>query len=156
FMYSFHFTSRSINVPPASRQLLAKIAATPDAHSNWPYRDHLIASVVSIASLLPLPEWTKRAILAMWIVQPLFLRAAHVAIAHRHRIDTVLVEEIFHFLLDLWVGRDIRGAPTLDDRLCTVMKNHAGSHLCRRLVVGAVQGHGADGVFRGFFCSLVL
>src|SRR6266436_9212121 len=84
-------------------------------------------SFLSATSLLSLPEWTKRAILAAWEVQPLFVRAAHVAFAHRHGCDAVLVKEIFHFLLDLRVGRKVRGDPTLDDRLSTVMKDHAGS-----------------------------
>src|SRR5436190_1367833 len=113
-------------------------------------------SFLSATSLLSLPEWTKRAILAAWEVQPFFMRAAHVAITHRHGLDAVLVKEIFHFLLDLRVGRNARGDPTLDDGLGPVMKDHASSDFCGRLVVWAVEGHGADGVLRRLLLLAVL
>jgi hypothetical protein len=41
-----------------------------------------------------------------------------------------------------------KGHPALDDGLGTVMQDHACSDLGRGLVIGAVHGHGADGVLR--------
>src|SRR5262249_46797581 len=60
----------------------------------------------------------------------------------------VLEEEVLHLLLDLRAGRHVRGHPPPHDRLGTVMQDHASGDLRGRLVVGAVYGHGADGVLR--------
>ena len=77
-----------------------------------------------------------------------FVRAAHVAIAHGHGFNAIFEKEFFHLLLDFWISRNVRSDPAIDDRLGTVMKNYACGDLRGSLVVGAVQRHGADGVFR--------
>src|SRR5262245_16625658 len=78
--------------------------------------------------------------------------AAHVPLAHRHGLDAVLEEEVLHLLLDFRVRRYVRGDPALDDRVGTVMEDHASSNLRGRLVVGpymATVPMGYSGGFRG-------
>src|SRR5258708_26479716 len=89
------FSRRSVNGPPCSR------FRRPTA-------------------LLALPKRTERAVLAVREVLALLVRAAHVALAQRHGLDAVPEEEILHLLLYLRIGRNVRGHPTLDDRLGTV------------------------------------
>src|SRR5262249_11351007 len=93
-------------------------------------------------ALLALPERAEGAVLA------LLVRAAHVPLAQRHGPDAVPEEEVLHLLLHLRAGRHVRGHPPLDDRLGTVMQDHPSGDLRGRPVVGAVHGHGADGVLR--------
>src|SRR5262249_47462587 len=90
------------------------------------------------APLLPFPERTKRAILAVGEVLALLVRAAHVALDHCHGFDAVLEEEVLQLLLHLRVGRHVRGHPPLDDCLGTVMQDDPCGDLGRDLVVGAV------------------
>src|SRR5262249_17044894 len=92
------------------------------------------------------PERTEGAVLPVGKVFALLVRAAHVALRHRHLLDAVLEEEVLQFLLHLRVGHHIRSHPPLHNRLGTVMQDHASSYLGRGLVVGAVHRHGADGV----------
>lgn len=59
---------------------------------------HLFLAIsfnLSCYSLLPLPKRTERTVFAMRKVLALFMRAAHVSVAHRHGFDTVLEEETF-------------------------------------------------------------
>src|SRR5437763_14380889 len=108
----------------------------------------LIGSVLSITSLLSLPKRTKRTVLAQRKVLPLFVRAAHVPVTHRHRLNAVLLEEVLHFLLDLRIRRNSGGDPPFDDRLGFAVQNDARRNLRGSLVVRAVEGHGADRIFR--------
>src|SRR5262245_31584520 len=107
-----------------------------------------IGSILSITPLLPLPERAERAVLAVREVLALLVRAAHVALGHRHLLDPVLEEEVLQLLLHLRVGRHVRGHPALQDRLGTVVQDHACRDLRGRLVVRAVHGDRADGVLR--------
>src|SRR5260370_3491105 len=66
-------------------------------------------SILSIASLFPLPEWTKRAVLSLGKVRALLVRTAHVAVAHRHGLDTVLEEEVLQLLLHFRAENNGRG-----------------------------------------------
>jgi hypothetical protein len=77
---------------------------------------------VRLLPCFPLPEGAERAVLAEGEVRALLVRAAHIALAHGHGLDAVLEKEILYLLLDLWVGRHVRGDPALDDRLGTVME----------------------------------
>src|SRR5262245_59392782 len=105
-----------------------------------------IGSILSITPLLPLPERAEGAVLAVREVLALLMRAAHVALGHRHLLDAVLEEKVLQLLLHLGVGHHVCGHPPLHDRLGTVMQDHARRNLRGRPVVGAVQRHGADGV----------
>src|SRR5262249_19217366 len=106
------------------------------------------ASVLSVPSLFPTPGRAEGAVLAVGEVLALLVRAAQVALGHRHLLDPVPEEEVLQLLLHLRVGRHVRGHPLLQDRLGTVSKDDSGGDLRGRLVVGAVQGHGAEGVRR--------
>ena len=55
-----------------------------------------------------------------------------------------------NFPLHLGIFHDVRANPPLHDRLGTIMEDHASRYLGRRLVIRAVQGHGADGELRRF------
>src|SRR5262249_48439671 len=105
-------------------------------------------SVPSVTPLLSLPERAEGAVLAVGKVFAFLVRAAQVALGHRHLLDPVLEEEVLQLLLYPGVGHHVRGHPPLQDRLGTVSQDHASGDLRGRLVVGAVQGHGADGVLR--------
>src|SRR5262249_60757877 len=83
-----------------------------------------------------LPERAERAVLAVREVLSLLMRAAHVALAHRHGIDAVLEEEVLHLLLDFRIRRCVRCHPALDNRIGAVMQNHASSDLGRGLSSG--------------------
>jgi hypothetical protein len=48
----------------------------------------------------------------------------------------VLEEEVLQLLADFRVGGDVRGHTPLEDRLGTVMQDHARSNLRGRLVIG--------------------
>src|SRR5579864_5531656 len=100
----------------------------------------LLRSIPRPAPLLPFPKRTIRAVLAVGKVLALLVRAAHISVTHRHGFDTVLEEEILHFLLDFRVGGNIRSNPALNDCLGTVMEDHASGNLGRLFVVGTVQG----------------
>src|SRR5579864_705891 len=107
------------------------------------------------APLLALPEWTERAIFAVREILALFMRTAHVALAHHHRLDAVLAEEVLHFLLDFRVSRNVCGDPALNDCLGPVMQDDASGNLRRGLVVRAVKSHSAHGVlWRQFLPAL--
>jgi hypothetical protein len=60
----------------------------------------------------------------------------------------VPAEEVLQLLLHPRVGRHARDHPPLHDRFGTASKDHARRYLRGRLVVGAVQGHRAEGVLR--------
>src|SRR5260370_23563652 len=91
------------------------------------------ALILTTTAMLPFPEWAERAVLAVRKVLTFLVRAAHVALAHRHGLDAVPDEEILHLLLDLRIARNVRGHPPLDDRLGTVMQDHSSSNLGRGL-----------------------
>src|SRR6516162_178363 len=76
-----------------------------------------IVSILPVAALLPLPERAKRAVLAFREVLALLVRAAHVALAHRHLLDAVMEEELLYLLLHLRVRRYVGSDPALQDRL---------------------------------------
>src|SRR4051794_23068565 len=112
---------------------------------NWPWRalgtsvvSSPSVSVLPIAALLPPPERAEGTVLAVREVLPFFVRAAHVALAHRHGLDAVLLEERLNLLLDFRVCRNVRGDPSHDDRLGTVMQDQPWGDLRGRLVVGAI------------------
>src|SRR5262249_52004412 len=62
----------------------------------------------------------QRTVLAKRKILPFLMRAAHIALAHRHLLDAVMEEELLYLLLHLRVRHDICGDPALDDRLGTV------------------------------------
>src|SRR5687767_6187247 len=95
--------------------------------------------------LFPLPERTKWAVLAVRKVLALFVGASHVAVAQCYPLYAVLLEKRLNLPLNLRVGGNVRGDPALDDRLGSLMQDHASSDLCRPFVVGAVQSNGANG-----------
>src|SRR5262245_45983831 len=74
-------------------------------------------SLPPVAALLALPERAERAILACREIFPLLVRAAHVALAHRHRPDAVLLEELLKFLPHLGAGGHVGPDPPLQGRL---------------------------------------
>src|ERR1043165_4778439 len=107
-------------------------------------------SLLPIASLFPLPERTKRTISSLRKVQSFFVRATHVAITHRHRLDAVLGEELVNLLLHLHVLHDLATHPALDYRFGSFMQDDACGNLGRRLGVGTVERHGANGIVHRF------
>src|SRR5215471_8657323 len=67
--------------------------------TRWSSEQSLLAlfSIPRSAPLLPFPERTERAVLTVRKVLALLVRAAHVALAHCHGVDTVLEEKVLHF-----------------------------------------------------------
>src|SRR5262245_54533026 len=102
-------------------------------------------SLPPVAALLALPEGAERAVLAHGKVLPLLVRAAHVALAHRHLLDAVLEEEVLQLLLHFRVRRDIRRHPPHQDRLGPLVRDDGSGDLGGPFVVGSVAGDGADG-----------
>ena len=76
------------------------------------------------------------------------MRAAHVPITDHDRLDAMLSEEGFEFVLDLGILFDSRSHPALDDRFGTFGGNDRRSNLGRHLIVGAVEGDGTNGKLR--------
>src|SRR5205807_2444514 len=74
-------------------------------------------SILSVATLPPLPERTERAVLTVRKVLALLVRAAHVPLGHRHLLDAVLKKEVLQLQLHFGVGHHVRGHPPLEDRL---------------------------------------
>src|SRR5262249_21608474 len=91
-----------------------------------------------------LPKWTEGTVLALRKVLTFLGRAVHVVLTHRHRLDTVLEEEVLHLLPDFRIGHHLCRHPPHQDRLCTNVKDHAGGNLGGGLVVRTVQGHSAN------------
>src|SRR5437899_731139 len=104
-----------------------------------------VSSLVPVAALLALPEGAERAVLAYGEVLALLVRATHVALAHDDRPDAVLLEELLKFLLYLGVRGHVGPDPPLQDGLGPIVGYDRSGDLGRRLVVGAVEGDGADG-----------